>query len=259
MQRRLGMKQSSNNDDWLDVYYHIEDYVSKEEVKEAAERTINEIKRTTFNYHNPIFAYSGGKDSIVLADLCDKADIHVGVMSITEMEYPAFNKWLEVNCPNGVHLVSTKQNLDWLAKHQDRFLPRKEDVDKQSPINIGVQHDFYDKYGADVILLGRRKADGNYVGRGGNFYTDSTGRNKYNPISEWPHELLLGYIRYYGLNMPPIYDWADGFIQGTHPWFYREIQKGATFESTLQEIVKIDPNILKQAAKKVPIIAKAIN
>lgn len=257
MVKVLGRKYSNTNEEWLEVFNNIERYISYDEVQRAKERALKEMAATMAEFKNPIYAYSGGKDSIVLADLCMQVGVKTGVMSITELEYPAFRQWIEKNVPDGVELVSTGQDLQWLAKHPDRFLCYWDGGDKQSPVNIGVQHSFYDKSGADVILLGRRKADNNYVGKGGsNIYTDSVGRTKYNPISDWTHETLLGYIRYEQLYLPPIYSWPDGFNQGTHPWFDREVMRGSTEEQTVREIVQIDSTLLAEAAKVVPRIAE---
>lgn len=255
----LKRKQNSSNADWLRVFRNIEKYVSRTEVEAAADKTMSEMSRTLSEYRRPIYAYSGGKDSIVLADLCRNVGVNVGVMAVTGMEYPAFERWLAKNLPQGVRTVSTGQTLEWLKMHPERFIFQPAaGTDKQIPINIGVQHKFYDAYGADVILLGRRKADGNHIGFGRNIYTDGAGRTKYNPLSDWPHELILGYIHYKRLEMPPFYAWPDGFIQGTHPWFYRQVQKGSTFERTVQEIIDIDSMLLAEAAKTVPVIREVL-
>lgn len=255
MIRALGRKQSSKNADWLEVYRNIERYVSLEEVLEAEERTLAEMTRILSGYKRPIYAYSAGKDSIVLAELCRKAGVDVGVMSITSLEYPEYQKWIDEHAPKGVEMVNTGQDLEWLSRNLHWFLPLKDDPDRQSPVNIRIQHNFYDSHGADIILLGRRKADGNYVGRNGsNIYTDGSGRTKYNPIADWEHELLLGYIHYKKLPLPPIYDWADGFVQGTHPWFYREVHTDR--RTVLQEINEIDSTLLAEAVKVVPELGK---
>lgn len=255
MNRIIGRKKFSKHEDWLKVYKNPEAYVSLAEVQEAEAAALKDIKSKLQRFSKPIYGYSGGKDSIVLAELCRKAGVNVGVMSITELEYPAFDKWVREHIPANVKLISTGQDLDWLKKHPKRFLYKKEDrTDVQSPENRKIQHRFYDEYGADVILLGRRKADGNFSGKNGsNIYSDPNGRTKFNPILDWPHELLLGYIHYNNLDMPPIYDWPDGFIQGTHPWFYREVRKD--IEQTLREIHGIDSTLLAKVADVFPVVA----
>ena len=68
-----------------------------------------------------------------------------------------------------------------------------------------------------MLLLGRRRADGNYTGKDG-LYTNGQGVTRFSPLYDWPHEYILAYIHYHQLALPPIYQWQDGFVRGTHPW-----------------------------------------
>ena len=98
-----------------------------------------------------------------------------------------------------------------------------------------------------MLLLGRRRADGNYVGKGDNIYTNSQGVTRYSPLSDWTHEQVLAYIHYYNLAMPPIYDWKNGYLCGTHPWPARQ-WTGST-ENAWSEIYEIDSSIVNEAAE----------
>ena len=90
-------------------------------------------------------------------------------------------------------------------------------------------------------------ADGNYVGKGDNIYTNSQGVTRYSPLSDWTHEQVLAYIHYYNLAMPPIYDWKNGYLCGTHPWPARQ-WTGST-ENAWSEIYEIDSSIVNEAAE----------
>ena len=70
---------------------------------------------------------------------------------------------------------------------------------------------YYKEHQLDMIMLGRRKADGNYVGKGSNIYTDSKGVTRYSPLSDWTHEEILAFIHYYKIPLPPFYEWSNGY------------------------------------------------
>lgn len=70
------------------------------------------------------------------------------------------------------------------------------------------------------------------------------------PLADWSHEEVLAYIHYYNLVMPPIYDWKNGYLCGTHPWAAR--QWTGSIENGWKEVYEIEPDIVKEAAKKIP-------
>lgn len=162
----LKSKRFNTQQQWVEVWDNIEKYVTRAEMESAEQAVLADMKEKLSAFKKPIYGYSAGKDSIVLAELCRKADVDVGVMSITGLEYPAFDRWARENKPSGVEIISTGQDLEWLGSHPSCFLRhRGVNSDMQTRLNRQIQHRFYDKVGADVILLGRRKADGNYGGR----------------------------------------------------------------------------------------------
>jgi hypothetical protein len=120
-----------------------------------------------------------------------------------------------------------------------------------------VQHrgqaKYYKDKGLDMLLLGRRRADGNYVGKGDNIYTNGDGITRYSPLADWTHEEILAYIHYYGCALPPIYGWKNGYLCGTHSWPARQWTNGNGW----QEVFEIEPQIIEEAAKYFP-EAKAI-
>ena len=100
-----------------------------------------------------------------------------------------------------------------------------------------------------MLLLGRRRSDGNYVGKGDNIYTNGQGVTRYSPLSDWTHEQVLAYIHYYNLEMPPIYGWKNGYLCGTHPWPAR--QWAGSVENAWAEIHEIDSTIVTEAAEHI--------
>lgn len=246
----LGRKQSAKNEEWLNAMQNIEAVVSKSEIEKLARKTISEIKAFCKGKKSA-YAWSGGKDSIVLAHLCESAGIENSMIGLCNLEYPAFLAWIEANKPLKCEMINVGLDIDWLAKHPEMLFPN--DCAKAARWFSIVQHKaqriYYKNQNLDVLVLGRRHADGNYTGRGANHYTDGHGITRYSPLAEWKHEDILAYIHYYNLPVPPIYDWKNGYICGTHPWPARQYTESV--ENGWQEIFDIDPSIVKAAAEKI--------
>lgn len=102
--------------------------------------------------------------------------------------------------------------------------------------------------GLDLLLMGHRTIDGNVCGTDG-FIRKNTGEARFSPLFDWPHELLLGYIHYRGLALPPIYGWRDGYTQGTHAWPERDYCD--SLDQGYREVYEIDPSIIIKAAEKI--------
>ncbi len=70
---------------------------------------------------------------------------------------------------------------------------------------------------------------------------------RYSPLSGWAHEHVLAFIYYYGLELPPVYKWKNGYLCGTHPWPARQWTGCA--ENAWAEVYGIDSSIVHHAAR----------
>lgn len=246
----LAKKQSINNDKWLNAIENIEEFISKNELDKLVKETVKEIKTVTKG-QRVAYAWSAGKDSIVLGHICEKAGITDCLIGVCDLEYPAFIKWIEDNKPHGCTIINTHQNLEWLSKHQDMLFPQDSKTAARwfAIVQHKAQRQYFKDNNLNILVLGRRLADGNFVGRGNNIYTDGKGVTRYSPLSKWKHEHILAYIHYYKLLLPPIYDWKNGYLCGTHPWPAR--QWTGSIENGWQEIYDIDKSIVISAAEKI--------
>ena len=246
----IGRKQTSDDRAWRNALANIENLVSRAEIDALAERTIDDIKRVTRG-RRAAYAWSAGKDSIVLGHLCRAAGLEESFLVHCELEYPAFFRWAQENRPPGCEFVNTGQDLDWLAQNLSMLFPRDSATAAKwfSIVQHTGQRRYCKRNRVEVLILGRRRADGNFVGRGTNHYVDREGFLRYSPLADWKHEHILAYIHYHRLALPPIYDWPDGYRLGTHPWPAR--QHTRSVEDGWRQVYFVDPSIVIAAADKI--------
>lgn len=251
MEKILGKKQSTSNESWIEAMEHIEGLVTKEELDQLVQETLVDIQKTTSG-KKAAYAWSAGKDSLVLGDICRQAGITDCMLAVCNLEYPVFVAWIEENKPEKLEIINTGQNLEWLQKHPEMLFPQESKTSARwfAIIQHRAQAKYYKLHELDLILLGRRRADGNYCGRGSNVYTDGKGVTRYSPLAGWSHEAVLAYIHYYNLSLPPIYEWPKGYLCGTHPWPAR--QWTGSEENGWAEVYQIAPDVVKTAAKTIP-------
>lgn len=249
MKRVLGRKQSMDNSRWQEALDNIEDLITRDELDTAVATVEAAIREATAG-RKVAYAWSGGKDSLVLSDICRHVGITACMFAHTDLEYPAFLEWCLDHKPEGCEVINTGQNLEWLSKHQDLIFPSGKELNAwySSVQRKAFTQFFFDK-GLDMLLVGHRKQDGNIVGPG-NIITKGSGEVRYAPIADWPHEMVLAYIHYHGLELPPIYGWRNGFKCGTHPWPSRMYMESK--EQGYKEVYEIDPSIVAKAAELIP-------
>lgn len=247
----LGKKQRIGNEDWIRSMEIIEESVSRKDLDALVKKTVKEIKTITKEKKAAV-AWSGGKDSLVLAGICAMSGIEDSVLVVSNLEYPAFTEWVETNKPEKLTIINTGQDLAWLAKHPQFLFPQNSSIAAQwfHIVQHRGQAKYYKDNALDMLLLGRRRADGNYVGKGSNIYTDGKGVTRYSPLADWSHEAVLAYIHYYEVSMPPIYGWKNGYLCGTHPWPAR--QWTGNEENGWREVYDIDCSIVESAAEVIP-------
>ena len=89
----LGRKQSISNDAWMEAVATIESAVSQCELDDLVSATIEDI-RAAVGQKKAAYAWSAGKDSIVLGELCEAVGITDCMIGICDLEYPAFMTWM---------------------------------------------------------------------------------------------------------------------------------------------------------------------
>lgn len=131
----LAKKQSMSNDAWIEVIDNIEKVVSKKELNGVVRATISEIKNTAKG-KKAAYAWSAGKDSVVLSHICEKAGVKDCMIGVCNLEYPAFADWIDKNKPEKCEVVNTGQDINWLARHQDMLFPQDSRKAAKSRLNF---------------------------------------------------------------------------------------------------------------------------
>lgn len=242
----LKKKQALTNAEWLDTARNIRDIVSKDELDQAIGKTVAEIRKKASG-KRVAYAWSGGKDSIVLGMLCRMAGITDSLFVHSNLEYPAFLAWCMEHMPEGCHTINTGIGLEWLKEHPDMLFPQDSaHVYRwyRAVQQAGIR-EYFRRMRLDMMIVGHRKADGNYTGTDG-ISSNHEGVTRYAPMAAWPHEYILATIAYYGLELPPIYGWKNGYRNGTHAWPCR-LNTGSLNEG-YQEVYDIDPSIVIEAS-----------
>ena len=247
----LGRKQSIKNAAWLSAMAGIEDAVKREDLDALTEATVQDIRVKTSG-KAAAYAWSGGKDSIVLSKVCEMAGVTASMIGVCNLEYPAFMEWVNQNKPEGCEIINTGQDLEWLSAHPEMLFPKDSATAARwfSIVQHRAQRQYFKAHQLDMIILGRRRADGNYVGRKTNIYTDGKGVTRFSPLADWKHEDILAFIHYHKLPLPPIYGWHNGYLCGTHPWPAR--QWTGDEANGWREVYNIDKQIVITAAERLP-------
>lgn len=250
----LGRKQSSDHEDWLRVYSEIQRAPDRARadrlVAEAAER----VRARLAGARRPAFGWSGGKDSLALEEVARAAGLDTAVLVISGLEYPDFLSWATDNMPWGL-TVECRSGLNhrWLAEHPEMLFPQDSGTAAKwfALVQHAGQRAYCARTGTDVLLLGRRIADGNFMGPRtslGHEYRDKGGFIRYSPIGDWSHEDVLHVLAAADIELPPCYGWARGFRVGTGPWPAR--QWTGSVEAGWDEVTEIDPGLVRTAARQ---------
>lgn len=257
MKQVLGKKQTSRNEDFVKVWNNIEQLVSFDEAERLVASAVSDIRQKTAG-KNVAYAWSGGKDSLALQVVCERAGINKCVLcTASKIEYPGFVDWCKAHAPKGLTIIDNpKLDIGWVAEHPEMLFPQQSKYAAQwfHHLQHRGQAIYFKEQHLDVIILGRRLQDGNYTGgKGKNIYTDAKGVTRLSPIAHWKHEEVLAVIHYFlNRQIPPLYGWKNGWIVGTGVWPAR--QWVGSVQNGWQELWDINPRMVQEAA---PYIASA--
>jgi 3'-phosphoadenosine 5'-phosphosulfate sulfotransferase (PAPS reductase)/FAD synthetase len=190
-------KQSLSHEDFLELktYAQSLSYASIKKKVDVAKKRISKF----CSGNKSAYAWSGGKDSLGLQICCEEAGVSDCVMAITDVEYPEFLQWVTVNMPDGLTVMNSGVNIEYLLKHPEMLFPQN--ATNAAKWFKAVQHKVQNKYfkekKLDYIILGRRLEDGNYIGKDGRYWYTSKDVTRLSPIYDWTHIDIFTAIYHY--------------------------------------------------------------
>lgn len=250
----VGPKQGGDNARWQYVWEHIRAIYPQEQAVALVEQAAAAV-RATVGGRRAGWGWSGGKDSQALAVVMERAGVERCVLGVTGgLEYPAFLAWVASHRPPSLDVIANEAlTLDWLAAHPDMLFPQSSKTAARwfKLIQHRAQDVFFDRHDLDVLILGRRLADRNYVGDAATgVYTGGRGVTRYSPLRHWTHEDVLAVCSWYETPLPPCYEWPNGWVVGTGSWPAR--QGTSSTMGGWAEVYGIDPGVVIEAAQVIP-------
>lgn len=250
----LGRKQATTHEEFVAALRSVPLRASAADAERWVNEAAEDIRRTWLGKRVAL-AWSGGKDSQALRIVCDRAGVHRSVLGLSRLEYPEFLAWATRNMPDGLTVWNTGQDLDWLAANPGMLFPKDSKTAGKwfKIVQHTAQAGYFMAENLDALLLGRRRKDGNFVGRNGECIYTSKGITRHSPIADWTHEQVLAVLHYFGggeVALAPCYRWPRGFRVGTGPWPAR--QWTVDEAHGWREVFAIDPSVVEEAARYFP-------
>lgn len=250
----VGRKQNATNESWVAALAAARERCDRGRAEALVERAAEYVRQELPSLgSSAAFAWSGGKDSIALARVARAAGIDRCFLVASHLEYPSFEDWLTRHSPPGLDVLRIPLDLAWLRSHPDLLLPYtyRQQQEWFRLMQWNGQRKWCTEHGIDVLVMGRRKIDGNYVGKGCINRTKH-GFVKWSPLCDWSHEDVLDVIVGYDEELPPVYDYPRGWRVATGPWAKRRcLQLDDVEEAKRQcwhEVWTADADVVREAA-----------
>lgn len=244
----LGRKRQATNQDFADACLHATEFIPRSHIDAVVEETyrrFDQVKREN-DFSRFAIAYSGGKDSLAMHALFPSIPFF---WVRCNLEYTAVSDFI---AEQGAEVVNTGQDLKWLRDHPKHLFPVDSNgVTKWSAMVHWVgQEQYFKANRLDCMLMGRRKKDGNRMGRHDeDLYRNNDGVTRFAPIWLWTHEETFAYLAYNDVKLPPCYWWTDGFRVSTNPWPKRRSPNHAIGWARVYEV---EPALVHTAAEVIP-------
>lgn len=257
MQRVLTAKRSFRDAEVRAVWERIGDLVTAEEAEEAVTRAAA-ATRTALGDRigRAVYGWSGGKDSVALQVVMEAAGVRRAVLGIIPaVEFHSYLDWVNEHAPAGLTVIrNTTVTLPWLASRMRLVFPQtSRDAYFWALASARfAQNEYQRRHSPPVQVFGRRTQDGNICGRDGFTRAAASGIVSFNPLRDWPHELVLGVVHHYRRALPPTYAWPHGWSAGTGAWPGR---RPGPPEDGWAETYRIEPARVREAARHMPAAA----
>jgi 3'-phosphoadenosine 5'-phosphosulfate sulfotransferase (PAPS reductase)/FAD synthetase len=249
---RLGRKQRADSEHWRENMRNAIRTVPQGRLDELVDRAVQAVRHEA-RHSRIAYAWSGGKDSQALRHIMEQAGVGECVLGMTTgLEWPAMLRWHTDHMPPECEVIAAPLDLAWLRDRPAMLFPQgAKGPHWFSLIQHRAQRLFSASRRLDLLALGRRRIDGNYVGpRGSDRYTDRHGTTRWSPLAHWSHEEVFALVARERLALPPCYDWPRGFQVGTGAWPARQWTESV--DHGFEECWQIDADVIRRAAPELP-------
>ena len=251
----LKKKQAiKGNAEWLEAFENSVKLYSREYIDQKEKQTILRIRSVCSKYNRIFSGWIAGKDSQVLQCIMERSGVSfTPIMWKGINEWPCVRKFVEENKPdNLIEETIDKFDFDFLEKHPEYLFCQKQGI-AQKWMAVKWQRYAKDqkKYGFDLLVLGRRKSDGNNCGDENFILKNSGGYDIFAPLADWNHEEMFAYIKYNGVKLSPFYKFPRGFLIGSIAMgeWTEYACRGKTVEEVWEEVYSIDKSVVENASK----------
>lgn len=251
---QLGRKQSlADNQVWRDAAARAAATVDRTAFDTLRQRTVDAVRAQAAAGRTIGYGWSGGKDSQALRWVMEQAGVDQCVLAMSSgLEWPAMLAWLTDHMPPGCQVTALPLDLGWLARNPRMLFPQGADGPRWfTLIQHKAQARYWNEHQLDLLALGRRRKDGNYVGPPGqDRYTNRVGITRWSPLADWTHEDVFALLHLENIPLPPCYGWPRGWQVGTGPWPARQWTDSP--DHGWHECWQIDPDVVRHAATVLP-------
>lgn len=192
--------------------------VSASRLKKLEKESLQTLERLLKVSENNLIAFSGGKDSLIVAHL---ASTHFGVKDAVIETSFMFTKSLQearaIADHAGLELTErTRLTWDWLKRNQEYCAPPMKMQSKLYAIRQQMSVKSYAKdEGYTGVIYGRRIQENTVKS---DLYQLKDGQHQCHPIRDWLTDDVWAYIERKGLPYPSLYNHEIGIKEGFTPF-----------------------------------------
>ena len=263
---KIGMKQRRDQADFhadcQALYDRATDIVPESHVTTLYEQAAQRIHHyvTLFDADRISVAVSGGKDASVMYSVAEWAGVTQGILVATQLEFTFFDEWV-ATLPAAIEVDRVPLDIVWLKEHPRLLFPHEKRLEYQWTMNRhrGRFQPYADATGVKLILLGRRRDDGNNVPRTEDgYYERDTGLAFASILRDWTLVEVLAAMQYRDVWVSPIYKKPYGWFHGTCPWPLYGGMLNFTHEQAWKFIYSLDARAVIEAAPYFPGAARVV-
>lgn len=230
----------------------------KKELSQLIATAKNEIDVLLKEYGKTILLFSGGKDSLVIYDLCKNQDNITAMWVNTGSLLPHMRKFIQRYDVVEVTSDKARQNKEygipvslWDGQIQT---PKLQDWRVCCGSNrTQPKNDYIKKSGVKLVIHGQRELDEIPIGKK---RKNSDGVLHYSPIWAWQDNDVYEYLKLNNIELPEQYDYIDSSFEC---WDCTAIDKDhERFNLRYNYLKKRYPNLAERLRKKLTIAASGI-